>query len=45
MIQRVYEQTCAAEGISRVIVATDDDRVAEAVRAFSERREAVFQGR
>ncbi len=34
MIQRVYEQTLAAEGIGRVLVATDDARIAAAVRAF-----------
>lgn len=34
MIQWVYEQTRAADGIGRVLVATDDTRVAEAVRTF-----------
>jgi len=34
MVQRVYERACAAAGIERVVVATDDERVAAAVRAF-----------
>lgn len=34
MIQRVFENSIKAEKISRVVVATDDDRIAEAVRAF-----------
>lgn len=34
MIQHVWEKAGAAEGISRVIVATDDERIAEAVAAF-----------
>ncbi len=34
MIQWVYEHTREAKGVDRVVVATDDDRVAEAVRAF-----------
>ncbi|MCK9503562.1 MAG: 3-deoxy-manno-octulosonate cytidylyltransferase [Porticoccaceae bacterium] len=33
MIQRVYEQACGA-GAQRVIVATDDQRIADAVAAF-----------
>jgi 3-deoxy-manno-octulosonate cytidylyltransferase (CMP-KDO synthetase) len=33
MIQRVYEQASAAN-LEQVLVATDDDRIAEAVRAF-----------
>lgn len=32
MIQHVYERTCMASLVSRVIVATDDDRIAAAVR-------------
>jgi len=32
MIQHVYERTCKASLVSRVIVATDDARIAEAVR-------------
>ena len=34
MIQRVYERAKAAETVSRVIVATDDERIREAVGAF-----------
>ncbi len=34
MIQRVFENSIKAEKISRVVVATDDDRIAKAVRAF-----------
>lgn len=34
MIQRVYEQTKACELIQEVIVATDDDRIYQAVRQF-----------
>jgi 3-deoxy-manno-octulosonate cytidylyltransferase (CMP-KDO synthetase) len=34
MIQRVWEQASKATLADRVIVATDDDRIAEAVRAF-----------
>jgi 3-deoxy-manno-octulosonate cytidylyltransferase (CMP-KDO synthetase) len=34
MIQHVYEQTCKSELISRVIVATDDTRIYDAVRGF-----------
>ena len=34
MIQHVYERTAAARGVDRVIVATDDERVRAAVRAF-----------
>ncbi len=34
MIQRVYERTRAAQGLDRVIVATDDSRIADRVRAF-----------
>jgi 3-deoxy-manno-octulosonate cytidylyltransferase (CMP-KDO synthetase) len=34
MIQHVYERTARTPSISRVIVATDDERVAEAVRKF-----------
>jgi 3-deoxy-manno-octulosonate cytidylyltransferase (CMP-KDO synthetase) len=34
MIQHVYERTCRARGIARTLVATDDARIADAVRAF-----------
>jgi len=34
LIQHVYEQVAAARRIDRVIVATDDDRIARAVESF-----------
>ena len=34
MIQHVYEQTCLVRGLARVIVATDDERIAGAVRSI-----------
>lgn len=34
MIQRVYEQCLLADGLSDVIIATDDPRIQEAVSAF-----------
>jgi 3-deoxy-manno-octulosonate cytidylyltransferase (CMP-KDO synthetase) len=34
MIQHVYESVKASEGITDAVVATDDDRIAEAVRTF-----------
>lgn len=34
MVQHVYERTCAVRGVDRTLVATDDERVAAAVRAF-----------
>ncbi|MFQ5926586.1 MAG: 3-deoxy-manno-octulosonate cytidylyltransferase [Terriglobia bacterium] len=35
MIEHVYRRASSAQGVERVIVATDDERVAAAVRAFS----------
>jgi len=34
VIQRTWEQTCKSKLLKAVAVATDDDRIAEAVRAF-----------
>ncbi|HLP30861.1 MAG TPA: NTP transferase domain-containing protein, partial [Geothrix sp.] len=34
MIQWVFEAAGQAAGVDRVVVATDDDRIASAVRAF-----------
>lgn len=34
MIQRVYEQVRKASGIDRIVVLTDDERIADAVLAF-----------
>lgn len=34
MIQRVFEAALRAEGVDKVVVATDDDRIAQAVRSF-----------
>ena len=34
MVQHVYERACEVKGADEVVVATDDERVAEAVRAF-----------
>lgn len=34
MIQWVYERAKASKAVDRVVVATDDERIAEAVRAF-----------
>lgn len=34
MIQHVFERTCAVDVVDQVLVATDDDRIADAVRAF-----------
>ncbi|MCZ4222880.1 3-deoxy-manno-octulosonate cytidylyltransferase [Pedobacter rhodius] len=34
MIQRVYEQASKAESLSKVVIATDDERIAEAVKRF-----------
>jgi 3-deoxy-manno-octulosonate cytidylyltransferase (CMP-KDO synthetase) len=42
MIQHTYERTRRAAGVTRVLVATDDERIAAAVRAFG--GEAVLTG-
>lgn len=42
MIQRVYEQVRQADSISRVIVATDDERIYSAVKQFQ--GEAIMTG-
>jgi len=34
LIQHVYDRSKLANGVNRVIVATDDDRIADAVRSF-----------
>src|SRR5689334_11335498 len=34
MIRHVYERTARAAGVARTLVATDDERIAAAVRAF-----------
>jgi len=34
MIEHVYRRTAAARGVDAVVVATDDERIASAVRAF-----------
>jgi len=34
MIRHVYERTCRAAGVARTLVATDDERIAAAVREF-----------
>lgn len=34
MVQHVYERTCAVRSVDRALVATDDERVAAAVRGF-----------
>lgn len=34
MVERVYRRAAAARGVAGVLVATDDDRIAAAVRAF-----------
>ena len=39
MVQHVYERTARASLVSEVIVATDDERIAAAVRAFGGRAE------
>ncbi len=34
MIQHVYERTCLVQGLDRVLVATDDERIARTVHGF-----------
>lgn len=34
LIQRSWEAACAVDGVERVVVATDDDRIADAARGF-----------
>jgi 3-deoxy-manno-octulosonate cytidylyltransferase (CMP-KDO synthetase) len=43
MIRRVYERAAATPGVERVLVATDDDRIRDAVRTFG--GEAVMTSR
>ena len=43
MIRRVYERAASAPEVDRVLVATDDDRIRDAVRAFG--GEAVMTSR
>lgn len=44
MVQRVYERAARASLVSEVIVATDDERIAAAVRAFGGRAELTGSG-
>ncbi len=44
MVQHVYERTAKATLVSEVIVATDDERIAAAVRAFGGRVEMTDKG-
>ncbi len=44
MVQRVYERVARASLVSEVIVATDDERIAAAVRAFGGRAEMTDTG-
>jgi len=44
MVQHVYERTAKATMVSEVIVATDDERVAAAVRTFGGRVEMTDKG-
>jgi 3-deoxy-manno-octulosonate cytidylyltransferase (CMP-KDO synthetase) len=44
MIQHVYERTCRSTLVSDVVVATDDDRIAAAVRRFGGHAEMTSTG-
>jgi 3-deoxy-manno-octulosonate cytidylyltransferase (CMP-KDO synthetase) len=44
MIQHVYERTVRAPLVSEVVVATDDERIAAAVRSFGGRAEMTSTG-
>jgi 3-deoxy-manno-octulosonate cytidylyltransferase (CMP-KDO synthetase) len=44
MVQRVYERTAKASLVSEVIVATDDERIFAAVKAFGGRVEMTDKG-
>lgn len=37
MIQRVYTQVASADGVDRVVIATDDERIAQACQGFGGR--------
>ena len=39
LVQHVYERACQVQGVDQVIVATDDPRIAAAVRGFGGRVE------
>ncbi len=39
LVQHVYDRACQAQGVDQVIVATDDPRIASAVRGFGGRVE------
>ncbi len=43
MIQHVYEAVRGARRLDRVIVATDDERIASAVRGFGEYHRTLFR--
>lgn len=34
MIQRVYEQACSSSSLDKVVIATDDERIVDAVKLF-----------
>jgi 3-deoxy-manno-octulosonate cytidylyltransferase (CMP-KDO synthetase) len=44
MVQHVYERTARAAHVSDVIVATDDERIVRAVKAFGGRAEMTSRG-